>query len=369
MSTHDLLSRLRGAHKPEEPGARGIEGLARNPACLLLRALTITGFKPSTAAKILGIPPKEGQSPFALAMGIRFDSSMLRSGAAALFTLYRQNELLAAQEAKIVSIEEYSPGPKPQALRRREIETARVLDAKRRGDSSAPNIIIKPRLPVFLAGVPHAIEPDYLVASDSEPFYRVGELKSYPDRGGKTDPADVRSACRQAAVGIVALRQFLQAAGHRNPAVMAPPNVDLVLRVTGLFMPSLRRMSAHGEVDSVERAINDASASLEELEAMLSADASLNDPAVIASLPNNYRSSCKEHCGLWESCKARALQARAPTLLGDHAAELLGPAASIDRAVELMTGQGAPPHNAAEQALADELRTADQAFRQVVASG
>ncbi len=150
--------------------------------------------------------------------------------------------------------------------------------------------------------------------------------------------------------------------------VLASPNVDLVLRVTGLFMPSLRRMSADGEVDSVERAINAALSSLEELDTMLSADASLDDPIVIASLPNNYRSSCKEHCGLWESCKARALEARAPSLLGDHAAEMLAPAASIDRAVELMTGQGAPPRNVAEQALADELQSADRAFRQMVAN-
>lgn len=73
MTTINLLWRLQGAHKPEEPGARGIERVARNPDCLLLRALTITGFTPATAARILGIRSKEGQSPFAIQMGQRFD--------------------------------------------------------------------------------------------------------------------------------------------------------------------------------------------------------------------------------------------------------------------------------------------------------
>jgi hypothetical protein len=370
MTTLDFLARLRGDHQAQEPGARGIERVARNPDCLRLRALTIAGFTPVSAAALLGVPSNEGQSPFALAMGQRFEKRMLENGAANLFALYRERNLLGVHEAKIIAVDEFAPGPGPQALRRRETETRRLLQAKRQNDPKAPNLILKPRLMVNLVGVPHAIEPDFLVAADSDQFYRVGELKSYPDRGGKTDPADIRSACRQAAVGVVGLRHTLQALGMSEPATMiAMPKADLVLRVTGLFMPTLHSMAIVSEVESVERAIGEAPSNLEELEAMLPRDASLDDAAVIASIPNNYRPSCKEYCAMWQHCRAQALEQRHPVVLGDQAAERLAAAGSIDRALDLMTGRGVPPRNAAEAALADELRTADQILRSVGSYG
>ena len=367
MSGTDFLARLRGTHDAEEPGARGIERVARNPDCLRLRALTIAGFTPASAAKILGVPPNEGQSPFALAMGQRFERRMLENGAANLFTLYRDKNLLAAHEAKIIAVDDLAPGSSPKALRQREQETRRLLQAKYQGDPKGPNLILKPRLHVSLVGVPHAIEPDFLVAADTDPFYRVGELKSYPNRGGKTDPADIRSACRQVAVGVVSLRQTLQTFGVNNPSAVALPRADLVLRVTGLFMPTLSCMAIEGEVDSIERAIGEAPTNLEDLEAMLPSDASLDDASVIAQVPNNYRPSCKEHCAMWQHCRAQALEQHHPVILGDRAAETLAPAGSIDRALELM--RGAPPRNAAEATLAVELRTADQVLGSVVAHG
>lgn len=370
MTTLDLrLARLRGAHEPEEPGARGIERVARNPECLRLRAVTIAGLTPATAAEILGVLANEGQSPFALAMGIRFERRLLDNGAANLFTLYRERGLLNVHEAKIIAVDELAPGSQPRALRRRETETRRLLQAKYQANALAPNLILKPRLIVNLVGIPHPIEPDYLVAADAEPFYRVGELKSYPDRGGKTDSADIRSACRQAAVGVIGLRHTLQTFGAHAPAAIAAPNADLVLRVTGLFMPTLSRMAIEGEVDSVERAIAEAPTNLDELEAMLPRDATLDNASTLASVPNNYRPSCKEHCAMWQHCRAQALEQRHPVILGDQAAEKLAPAGSIDRAIDLMTGRGPPPRNAAEAALAEELRTADQVLRSAADHG
>ena len=366
MTNTDFLTRLRGAHEPEEPGARGIERVARNPDCLRLRSLTIAGFTPASAAKIVGVAPNEGQSPFALTMGQRFEKHMLENGAANLFALYRDKNLLSVHEAKIVAVDDLAPGSSPKALRRREQETRRLLQAKQQGDPKAANLILKPRLLVSLVGVPHAVEPDFLVASDSDSFYRVGELKSYPDRGGKTDPADIRSACRQAAVGVVGLRQTLLSFGVNDPSA-ALPLADLVLRVTGLFMPSLSCMAIEGEVASIERAIGEAPTNLDELEALLPSDASFDDPAVIAEVPNNYRPSCKEHCAMWQYCRAQALEQRHPVILGDQAAEKLAPAGSIARALELM--RGVPPRNVAEAALAEELRLADQLLRRAVGHG
>ena len=367
MTTVDTrVARLRGGRPPEEPGARGIERVARNPDCLRLRAVTIAGLSPASAAEILGWPNREGQSPFALALGQRFERQLLQNGAANLFTLYRDQGLLEVTEAKIINVESLAPGNGLRARRRRETESRRLLEAKFQGDPLAPNLIIKPRLLVSLVGVPHPIEPDFLISSDSAQFYRVGELKSYPDRGGKTDPADIRSACRQAAVGVVALRETLQMLGARTPQQLALAEAHLVLRVTGLMVPTLSRMGIASEVDSVERAIADAPTNLDELENMLPAGATLDDPSVLASVPNNYRPACKEHCSLWEHCRSQCIATRHPVVLGDLAAEQLATVGSIDRALDLMMGTGAPPRNATEAALAAALQAADQARERAV---
>jgi hypothetical protein len=42
-SIQDRVARLRGSIEAKEPGARGIERVARNPDCLRLRAITIAG--------------------------------------------------------------------------------------------------------------------------------------------------------------------------------------------------------------------------------------------------------------------------------------------------------------------------------------
>jgi hypothetical protein len=80
-STRARLERLRGSLEPEEPGARGLERVARNPECGLLTALTIAGTTPATAAEsAFGELAEEGQSPFALAMGNRFEKYRFDTG-------------------------------------------------------------------------------------------------------------------------------------------------------------------------------------------------------------------------------------------------------------------------------------------------
>ncbi|MBY0336850.1 MAG: hypothetical protein K2X11_09560 [Acetobacteraceae bacterium] len=139
----------------------------------------------------------------------------------------------------------------------------------------------------------------------------------------------------------------------------------MVLRVTGLLMGTLRRMRIVSEIESIHRAIAEAPTNLDELEETLGSGASLADPVVLAAVPNAYRASCKEHCALWEHCREQAHAGRHPSVLGDVAAEQLAAAGSIDRAIELMTGAGAPPRNAGEENLARTLRAANDAFLRV----
>lgn len=353
------LARLRGGLPAVEVGARGIESVARNLGCTRLRAIIISGLTPSEVIKtILGSEP-DIMSPFAMTVTQAYERRLLGNGGSSLLTAYREKGLLAQAEVKITSVADMAPGDSVLARGRRVIETLRLIDMKHAGDPKAPNLILNPRMPLDLVGVSHPVELAYMVASDAEASYRIGVIKSFADRGGKTDKSDIRSACREAAVGTLALKQHI--AGRGGDPAMAGDRIDMVLRAPGSFNPRLfPAMRAESELASLVRALSTAPADLDEVERLLPAGATLAQPGVVESLPNNYRSNCKEHCALWERCRAQALAAGQPIILGEQAAEQLAAAGSISRALDLLDGRGRPPDNGAEVALAAGLRDAAQ---------
>lgn len=220
-----------------EVGARGIESVARNAGCTRLRAIVITGLTPTEIIKHVFNAEPDIMSPFAMTLSQAYERRLMENGGASLLTAYREKGHLAPSEVKISSVADHAPGDRLLARQRRELETQRLLDMKHAGHPLAPNLILNPRLPLALVGVTHAIELDYLVASDDASSYRVGVIKSYADRGGKTDKADIRAACREAAVGTLALRQHLESRG--DDPDRAGDRIDMVLRAPGSFVPRL----------------------------------------------------------------------------------------------------------------------------------
>ncbi|MBO9707439.1 MAG: hypothetical protein J7521_04415 [Caulobacter sp.] len=351
------LARLRGGIPAVEVGARGIESVARNAGCTRLRAIVIAGLTPTAVIKLIFHGDPDNMSPFAMTLTQAFERRLLGNGGSSLLTAYREKGLLAQHEVKISSVADITSVDDVVARNRRELETRRLIDLKLDGNPLAPNLILNPRLTLELVGVTHAIELDYLVASDDARFYQVGVIKSFADRGGKTDRSDIRAACREAAVGTLALRQHIARRG--GDADLAGDRVDMVLRAPGSFNPRLfASMRAEAELASLVRALSTAPADLDEVEQLVPAGATFADPNVIEQLPNNYRSNCKEHCALWERCRGQALAAGQPIILGDLAAEQLAAAGSIARAFDLLDGRGRPPANRAEEALSAELRAA-----------
>ncbi|MBY0611096.1 MAG: hypothetical protein K2P80_02820 [Beijerinckiaceae bacterium] len=351
------LRQLRGGLAAVEVGARGIESIARNADCMRLRAIVIAGLTPNDVIqKVLG-EAADIMSPFAMTLTQAFERRLFSNAGGSLLTVYREKGHLDPQDAKIVNVADLAPRDTYVDRIRRERETRRLVDLKMRGDPAAPNLILKPRLTLTIVGVSHAIELDYLVASDKEPFYRVGVIKSYADRGGKTNNAHVRSACREAAVGTLALRQLLEEVGRS--ADLAGDRVDMVLKAPASFSPRLfAAQRAESELASLIRALAAAPGDLDQIEQMLPAGASLADPAVIESLPNHYCSTCKEHCSLWKHCRAQAQVQGNAIILGDQAAEQLAAAGSLNRAMDLLNGAGRPPDNRAEAVLAAKLHAA-----------
>jgi hypothetical protein len=222
-----------------------------------------------------------------------------------------------------------------------------------------PNLVIKPRLQVTLLGLVFNIEPDALLAADDDGFYRPLEIKSYPDRAGKTDASDVRGACRQAAVAVVALRGVAAQLGSADARTLVPARGDLVLRTPGSFRPTLRPMALEGEVDSLERALQEAPRNLGETETLLAtigAAAALDVRAVVEQVPNNYQERCREFCAPAAQCKQRAQAEGDPVLLGSRAREEWAAAGSLERVLELLAGSGAAPRTPAEQLLRQRLQ-------------
>jgi hypothetical protein len=364
------LARMRGRLPAEEPGARGIEQWGRNPHCQRLSALTLTGISPATALReVYREQVHEGQSPFAIAVGTTFERELLTQNAARLLDLYRTAGRLSLREARIVLIDEIVPLGGRAAMDRRRALTRKYLALKLQGDPRAPNIIVHGRLSVKLLGIDHDIEPDALVAANSDLFYRPVEIKSYPDREGKTDPADLRGALRQAAVALNGLRQHLRHVGVADPESLAPAVADLVLKVPGSSRATLHPMTIEQECASIEGIFVRAQQEFSALEALLSGlsqGATLDDPGILDHIPNALQPGCREFCPLAAHCKRQALQTSETILLGPRAREALAPAGSLIRTLDLLNGTGGPVRSEDERALAERLREDELAWRKAV---
>lgn len=138
---------------------------------------------------------------------------------ARLLDAYRSAGAPSLLECRVVNVPEPAPGITPAEMSRRQAISLRLLRAKLAGEAWAPNLIVKPRLSVTLLGLVFNIEPDALVAADGEAFYRPVEIKSYPDREGKTEAADLRG---------------WPASERRQPRVIEKvPNWNRIWRVRG----------------------------------------------------------------------------------------------------------------------------------------
>lgn len=321
-----LLQR-RGGLGEFEPGARGLEHMARNPQCKRLAVLTLAATSPAeVSGKVYGRPVSEGLSPFAIRRGERFEAALIEDGGKRLFGMYQEHGRLSRAECLLQDMSKTHPGTKPQELQAR-LEASRDLVRDRAsGVPGLPNIVIKPRLVITVLGREYPCEPDALVASDSDLTWRVVEMKSYADRWARTSTAKTGSACRQAAVGLLALEE---ATGAR----FLKPTVDLIFARPATNWPTLNSMEIESEAESLRQALAEAgSLALEASDLM--GDFDLDTRQGLEGIPTNPCSGCADHCALWEECRGRVIAEGSPALLGDSAAELLAGFTSLDQVLE-----------------------------------
>jgi hypothetical protein len=224
-----------------------------------------------------------------------------------------------------------------------------------------------------LLGVSYDVEPDVLVASSRDPFYRVAEIKSYVDRRGKTKPADISSACRQAAVGVYALSETVAGLAVANP-VLYVPDIPAVADVIMRKPQSMRAVlyaqpieSEYASVAAIPQMPPQDIAALEALLQSISPTATLSDRAVIDAIAIHYLDTCREHCPLYGYCKTRALEAGDPAVLDVRAREVLAPAGDLRRGYALREGTVTSYRSPEEEDLALRLREVDREWKEALA--
>jgi hypothetical protein len=354
----DPCDTYRGALPHQRPDARAMERLARNPTCTRLRAIIAAGVNPATLAEqVLGISPAEGQSPLALAAGETFDRQLADNDYSAIFARFQEQGLLTATECKVRVIPDEARTSEEQVRLSRELIRQRYEDP-----AAAPNLMIKPRLEMPIAGIATRVEPDFAVAPDTQAGFDVGEVKSFSDYGPETPGPKLTGTLRQAAVGVLFLRYELAqiaTGGHPEAEALVADRAHVILKRAGSAQPALSTMRIARELATVTSAIDELAANIIDLDALLDGGI-LDDPATVSALPANYESACREHCPLVPYCKVEALRESNPAVLGKPVFESLHAAGSISRAIEL--AHGAKARNAEEGELAALLRRMQVAY-------
>ncbi len=395
------VGRLRGDRLPTGGiGAREIEQAARNVQCDRVQALLLTGVAPKAAQSAIygDLPP--AQSTFAVQKGLKFESRLYVNGGDRLLALYRTAGRLAREEIAVVDISQLIPAasaPRRIALpagatdgqrravrqrqaaavlRRRADLTLLYLRRRLSGDPDAPVAIVQACLPLTILGHTYHVVPDLLIAGADDPYYRVGEVKMYADRGGRTALDDVRSASRQAAVGVVALRQLLLredlAASASAVVALVPPLCDLILRHVDTMRATLRPRRIEAEVADIERLIDRAPRRAEAILGVVAAtfgpSATLADAAVLDAIPTHYDVARCGSCALRDRCLDAARGAGDPVTLGRMVRDELAPIGTIPAVLALVDGRRAPRDDA-QAARVRRLAEAEGAWRRAVREG
>ncbi|MER7580862.1 hypothetical protein [Kitasatospora sp. NPDC097691] len=200
------LAELRGPALQRSLNARSLAALAANPGCHRRAVLDAAGVDKSALAARLGRPAPFGQSPFAIARGVIFESRLKADDYAALLEPLRRH--------LDVPVDGHSPLEVPDLLQRsgpavRADRTAQAL-ARAAADPESWTLLDHPLLRLEVAGSAAYLEPDALVVHGGR--CTVVEIKSFPVVDGSADPAKVGAAARQAAVYVLALQQAAAAA-------------------------------------------------------------------------------------------------------------------------------------------------------------
>lgn len=334
------------AERPERRDTRlRFEQWAHNPSCRANTFSAVHGIKMADVAKADGVPPSMGQSPFAIARGQTFERILFRNDAKTLHEALVEAGVLTARSKGFADCRLRMNGGKLRDHDQAIAETSRLLDALASGKSHVAIIASATvRLPRLIM-LPETILVADVVAVTYEkkaPVLVVGEIKTYPDRGGHTDGGELAQARAQAGVYVHGLRTAIIELGLSNKITVADEGF-LVLSRPGVNRPNVRaREDFRFQAWRAERGFKQ----LEEAAKGLPPPGDKNPVAAIQGAETDYRQECVSFCDRAPVCFARAIREDNPIVLGEDTARFLGKV-SLARAVELI--EGAKPKDPAER--------------------
>ena len=358
------LAALRGSAPQRSLDARALAALAANPGCRRRAVLDAAGVDKAALADRLGSPAPFGQSPFAIARGLRFESRVKSDGCAELLELLREHLTLAAPynaaEDCPVECADLVTDPKLPAQRVASTRAALALAADSPG---VWTLLDHPLLRLEVAGSAVLLEPD-VVAVRPDGRWTVVEIKSFPILDGSADPAKVGAAARQAAVYVLALRATAaDLAGEKasddpydpyaTPGGLAGAPADTALLVCP---KDFSNRAAAAAIDvrkpmAVTRRQLDRLTRIEQLLDALPAGTSFDlDPVrdgdtlgrAVGLLGAAYAPDCLASCELAFHCRQEARCAGAVEVLGRGVRGELGSLQTVDAALAAAAAVPAP---------------------------
>lgn len=344
---------------------RRFEQWAKNPDCQANTISAVAGVSMADVAKAEGLNPTMGQSSFALARGTTFERSLFINDAARLIEALIEQSVLPADSEGLLDLRLRMNGGALKDQRIAFEQTCQLLKAAAEsGAQRLPNLpavvasatLRVPGQPVMLPDGVVAIDALVLRAApdDARIELVIGEIKTYPDRAGYTEPDDLATSRAQAGVYLHALRLVVTEMGLADSLVISTTGF-LVLTRTGRNDPSVR---ADEDLEFQARRAERGFVRLRQAADQLTPfDASDEDNAIriVQDAATAYRASCLSFCDRAIGCRRQAELTGDPSVLGEDVKRFLG-ATPLPRTLELLGGS--KPRNATETDLADRLRAA-----------
>jgi hypothetical protein len=304
--------------------------------------------------------PTMGQSPFAIARGQTFERTLFWNAGQPLLEALAEAGVLPAGSHGFRDFRLRQFGGPHQSLDAALDATATFLIDLGRGRerSSVPGALAGPvvRIPggMMLPEAILVIDVLVLTMDGDRPGLTVGEIKTYPDRGGYTDGAELATARAQAGVYVHGLELVLAELGLTSRLTISTTGF-LVLTRPGSNRPSVRA------TEDLKYQATRAQRGFERLRQIAAthgvntAEETLIERIRAASV--DYGESCISFCDRAQRCHAQALANGDGAALGEDVARFLG-TVSLHRALELL--DGALPANEAETDLARRIAEADR---------
>ena len=238
------MAKKRIAKSPDERHRdvrRRFEQWASNPRCEANTVSAVHNIRMAAVAEKEGLEPSMGQSPFAIARGQTFEKSLFRENAASLVAELARTGVLPTGTPRFVDLRLRLNGGRMRTLdesRAKTSELLREVAAEVRGKKTGTPILIAGATICVPGGVmlPEAIlvVDALVIRCDQNPAQLVvGEIKTYPDRGGYTDRVELATARAQAGVYVHGLRVVLDQELSAADAVKVADSGFLVLSRPG----------------------------------------------------------------------------------------------------------------------------------------